>query len=63
MIKPPQIFKVRRAPEGQWGRLMCDDGAGIDRDIEVLLGLLRERHGYTLAEANTELLRRLSFAS
>ena len=62
MIKPPQISKARPAPEERWVRHICNDETGIDRDIESLLVLLRERHGYTLAEANTELVRRLSFA-
>jgi len=63
MIKPSHIFKARRAPEGQWAGLIYHDGTGVDRDLETLLGLLRERHGFTLEEANTELVRRLSFAS
>jgi hypothetical protein len=63
MIKLPQKSKARPAPEERWARLICDDETGIDRDIEMLLGVLRERHGCTLAEANTELVRSLSFAS
>ena len=36
MIKPPHIFKARRAPQGQWAGLIHDDGTGVDRDIETL---------------------------
>ena len=63
MIKPPQISKARPAPQERWARLICDDVTGIDRDIEMLLDGLRERHGYTLEKANAELVRRLSFAA
>jgi len=63
MIKRPLTSNAWRASEAQWTTLICNDEAGIDRDIEALLGLLQERHGYTLEKANTELIRRLSFAS
>jgi|HubBroStandDraft_4_1064222.scaffolds.fasta_scaffold223377_1 hypothetical protein len=45
--------------EDRWTRLVHDDVAGIDGDIERLVGLLREQHGYTRAGASAELLRRL----
>jgi len=38
------------------------DATGVDSDIEVLIGLLQQRHGYTRDEANAELVRKLSFA-
>jgi len=63
MSKRPQISSTWRASEARWATLICDDEAGIDRDIETLLVLLQERHGYTSEKASTELIRRLSFAS
>ena len=44
-------------------RLAYHDATGVDRDIEQLIGLLQQRHGYTRDEASAELLRRLSFAA
>jgi len=56
-----------KPPCGELGqlraRLVYHDTTGVDRDIEQLIGLLQQRHGYTRDEANAELVRRLSFAA
>jgi hypothetical protein len=47
----------------RWRRVVYDDVAGIDGDIERLVGHLREQHGYTRDGASAELLRRLRSAT
>ena len=42
---------------------VCYDTTGVDSDIEQVIGLLQQRHGYSRDEANAELVRRLSFAA
>ena len=46
-----------------WESGVCYDTTGVDSDIEQSIGLLQQRHGYTRAEANAELVRRLSFVA
>jgi hypothetical protein len=56
---------LRRGAPGEdvndrWARLIEDDGAGIDGDIERLIGLSRMKYGYTRKQASAELVKRLS---
>ena len=44
----------------RWARLIADDVAGIDGDIERLIGFYRMKYGYTTDEANAALVQRLS---
>jgi len=63
MSNPTQMSKARLAPQERRAKLLGDDDTGIDRDIEAVIGLLRERHGYSSEKATAELVRRLSFAA
>lgn len=47
----------------RWTRLAYDDVAGIDDDIERLIGHVQKQLGCTRDRANAELVRKLSFAS
>jgi len=49
--------------ETRWSKLAGDEVTSVDRDIETIVGLLQERHGYTRDVASAELVRRLSFAA
>lgn len=44
----------------QWAQLIVNDVAGIDGDIERLVGLYQTKYGYTHDKASAELVRRLS---
>jgi uncharacterized protein YjbJ (UPF0337 family) len=43
-----------------WAQLIGNDVAGIDGDIERLVGLYQTKYGYTHDKASAELVRRLS---
>jgi hypothetical protein len=65
MSKPSQIPQPQPAAQERQAKLPCDDDTGIDRDIEVVIALRRERYAYTLEKANAKfarmvLLRRVS---
>lgn len=51
------------AAQSRWKALACEDGAGIDGDIEGLLDLMQQAQGGSRALASNELIRRLSFAA
>jgi hypothetical protein len=59
-----KMLSGRRAPvddgNGRWAQLIANDVAGIDDDIERLVGLYQMKYGYTHDRANAELVRRLS---
>ena len=44
----------------RWAKLIRDDEAGIDGDIEELIRVCRVKHAYSRDEANAELVRRFS---
>jgi hypothetical protein len=44
----------------RWALLIADDVAGIDGDIERLVGFYRMKYGYTTDQANAALVQRLS---
>jgi uncharacterized protein YjbJ (UPF0337 family) len=47
----------------RWVKLTYNDVTGIDGDIERLIELLQEKHGYTRDRASAELVRRLSLTT
>jgi hypothetical protein len=46
--------------QDRWARLIGNDVAGIDGDIERAIRLYQVKYGYTRDKASTELVRRLS---
>jgi len=58
MSKPPQMPEARPAPEERQAKLPCDDDTGIDQDIDVVLGLLRERYAHRLEKTNAKFDRK-----
>jgi hypothetical protein len=65
MSKPSEISKPESVPHERQAKLPCDDDTGIDRDIEVVICLRRERYAHSLEKANAKfarmvLLRRIS---
>ena len=58
---PGPELQGSHAKGGAWARLIGNDVAGIDGDIEKGIALYQAKHGYTRDEANAELVQRLSF--
>jgi hypothetical protein len=50
----------RENAEKRWAMLIENDVAGIDGDIDKLVGLYQMKYGYTRQKANVELVRKLS---
>jgi uncharacterized protein YjbJ (UPF0337 family) len=51
--------QIRGQAKVWWGKLTDDDLQKVDGNIEKFVGLLQEKYGYTLQQAQAELKKRV----